>query len=54
MDVVMPKMDGFEARRAIRANPGTNGIPIILVTTRVVWSLDGISKTPSGSPHNRI
>jgi CheY-like chemotaxis protein len=34
MDVVMPKMDGFEACRAIRANPDTNGIPIIMVTTR--------------------
>jgi CheY-like chemotaxis protein len=34
MDVVMPKMDGFEACRSIRANPDTNGIPIIMVTTR--------------------
>ena len=50
----MPKMDGFEARRAICANPDTDGIPIIIVTTRVVWPLDGISKIPSGLPHNRI
>lgn len=34
MDVVMPKMDGFEACRSIRDNPDTNGIPIIMVTTR--------------------
>lgn len=34
MDVVMPKMSGFEACRAIRDNPWTRSIPIILVTTR--------------------
>jgi DNA-binding response OmpR family regulator len=34
MDVVMPKMDGFEAVRRIRqAATGTN-VPIIMVTTR--------------------
>jgi len=34
MDVVMPKMDGFEACRRIREEPLTSGIPIIMVTTR--------------------
>ncbi len=34
MDVVMPIMDGFEACRMIRARAETNGIPIIMVTTR--------------------
>jgi CheY-like chemotaxis protein len=34
MDVVMPKMTGFEACRALRARPETKGIPVILVTTR--------------------
>jgi CheY-like chemotaxis protein len=34
MDVVMPKMTGFEACRALRLRPETSGIPIILVTTR--------------------
>ncbi len=34
MDVVMPTMDGFQACRQIRMLPETNGIPIIMVTTR--------------------
>jgi DNA-binding response OmpR family regulator len=34
MDVVMPKVDGFEACRRLRADPATRGIPVIMVTTR--------------------
>ncbi len=34
MDVVMPKMDGFEAVQKIRENEATKSIPIIMVTTR--------------------
>jgi CheY-like chemotaxis protein len=34
MDVVMPRMTGFQACRALRERPETKGIPVILVTTR--------------------
>ena len=34
MDVVMPRMNGFEACEALRANPATRSVPIIMVTTR--------------------
>jgi len=34
MDVVMPRMTGFEACRALREREETQGIPVILVTTR--------------------
>jgi CheY-like chemotaxis protein len=34
MDVMMPKMDGFEACRGIRAQTETKAIPVIMVTTR--------------------
>jgi CheY-like chemotaxis protein len=34
MDVVMPRMTGFEAVRALRGRESTRGIPIIMVTTR--------------------
>jgi CheY-like chemotaxis protein len=34
MDVVMPKMDGFEACRRIRQSTANPNIPIIMVTTR--------------------
>jgi CheY-like chemotaxis protein len=34
MDVVMPRMGGFEACRLIRQQPETRSTPIIFVTTR--------------------
>ncbi len=34
LDVMMPRMDGFEACRRIRANDATHDLPIIMVTTR--------------------
>ncbi len=34
MDVVMPRMTGFEAVRALKAKDETRDIPIIMVTTR--------------------
>ena len=34
MDVVMPRMTGFEACQALRSNGATRDIPIIMVTTR--------------------
>jgi CheY-like chemotaxis protein len=34
MDVVMPRMTGFEACRELRTREETRAIPIILVTTR--------------------
>jgi len=33
-DSVMPRMDGFALIRAIRANPATAGIPLILLTSK--------------------
>ena len=33
LDVSMPKMDGIEACRALRAAPETTDIPILMVTT---------------------
>jgi CheY-like chemotaxis protein len=34
MDVVMPRMTGFDACRALRQQDATREVPIILVTTR--------------------
>ena len=34
LDVIMPKMGGFEACRLLRSNRATSTIPIIMVTTR--------------------
>jgi len=34
MDVVMPRMDGFEAVRRIRADDSISQVPVIMVTTR--------------------
>ena len=35
MDVVMPKMDGFQACRKIKKDPATAGIPVVLVTQKI-------------------
>ncbi len=32
MDVMMPKMDGFDATRALKSGKDTHGIPIVMVT----------------------
>jgi CheY-like chemotaxis protein len=34
MDVIMPRMGGFEAVRELRARASTREIPVIMVTTR--------------------
>jgi len=34
MDVIMPRMTGFEACRALKQREDTKSIPVILVTTR--------------------
>jgi DNA-binding response OmpR family regulator len=35
LDVMMPKLDGYEVTRQIRANDETRGMPVILLTARV-------------------
>ena len=34
LDVEMPRMDGFEFTRNVRADAGTRAIPIIMITSR--------------------
>jgi twitching motility two-component system response regulator PilH len=44
MDIVMPGMNGYQATRAIAADPGTCSIPIVMVSSKGletdrVWGL---------------
>lgn len=32
LDVMMPKMDGWQVCRLLKANPATNAIPVVMVT----------------------
>jgi len=34
MDVVMPGMNGFQETRKLTQDPGTKGIPVIMITTK--------------------
>jgi CheY-like chemotaxis protein len=34
LDLMMPEMDGFEVCRALKGNPATKDIPIIMITAR--------------------
>ena len=34
LDVVMPRLDGFETLERLRADPATSGIPVVVVTGR--------------------
>lgn len=38
MDMHMPKMDGFEAVRRIKANPATQKIPVLAATAKALES----------------
>lgn len=44
MDIVMPEMDGFQATRKLKANPLTETIPVIIISTKdqdtdKIWAL---------------
>jgi CheY-like chemotaxis protein len=34
LDIMMPKMDGFEVCQAVKSNPSLNHIPIIMVSAK--------------------
>jgi DNA-binding response OmpR family regulator len=34
LDIMMPKIDGYEACRVLKANPLTKGIPVVLLTAK--------------------
>jgi CheY-like chemotaxis protein len=34
LDVVMPRLDGFETLKRLKADPATRAIPVVMVTTK--------------------
>lgn len=49
LDVAMPKMDGFEVCRTIRADPETADLPVLFYTASVVGDLEEQVRTAGGS-----
>lgn len=37
LDIMMPKMDGLQVLRALRANPDVSSVPVMLVTAKVQY-----------------
>ena len=40
LDLMMPEVSGFDVVRALKSDPGTSGIPILVVTARDITALD--------------
>ena len=40
LDLLMPEVDGLEVLEAIKADPATRGIPVIVVTAKELTSQD--------------
>jgi CheY-like chemotaxis protein len=34
LDIMMPELDGIETCRRLKSDPGTNEIPVVMVTTK--------------------
>lgn len=44
LDVAMPRMDGFEVCRRLRADPRTREVPVLLFTASVVGDLEEMAR----------
>ncbi|UXI69144.1 response regulator [Tahibacter amnicola] len=58
MDIVMPEMDGYEACRALQADPVTKTIPIVMVSTKNqkadhMWAKMQGAKALVGKPYTK-
>lgn len=40
LDIAMPRLDGFEVCRRLRADPRTSGVPVVFFTASVVGDLE--------------
>jgi len=59
MDVVMPRMNGFQATRKLAKDPETSAIPVIMVTNKDqesdrAWGLRGGAKDYLTKPVNEV
>lgn len=44
LDVAMPRMDGFEVCRTLRADPRTSDVPVLLLTASVEGDLEALAR----------
>jgi CheY-like chemotaxis protein len=45
LDIEMPRMDGFEFTKTIKANPAHASIPIVMITSRTAEKHRNLAKT---------
>jgi DNA-binding response OmpR family regulator len=53
LDIMMPKLDGYEVTRRVRDDPGLDGIPVLLLTASVQEGAASVGFEAGADDHMR-